>query len=364
MTTRILRLVAWVASAAIVGMYLFVAGRRLFAPTPFESFETTILDFAVRLAHWKPLYDVPASTPVSIMPAFPLSVSVFVQAMGPALWEPRAVTLFATLALAAIVLMVVRTETESWTLGAVGAALALAGCAILAGPPGVARTEPLALVLAMAAFLTLRDIDGTLGAGMAGFLMAVACFTQQFALCFAAGAIAHLALEERRRVVPFLLVFAGLAGGGYVALSQVLGSWFNFYVSDVALATMRLNPVALVHVAGDLILGRMGILIVAALLSFALPNPLWRGPSGLWFWSGLAAIAAGLIASQSTSLGPQALVPCVVVFALVGPIAADKVAEHLSAWPGSSRRGGEAVVFAAMLLQFALYAAAVPSTWM
>jgi hypothetical protein len=357
MATRVLRGFLWFASAAVVGLYLFLAIRRLMSPTPFEPGETALLDHAIRLAHWKPLYDQPAagSAPVSILPAFPLAVTVMVQSMGPALWEPRLVTLLATLALAALVLIAVRTETGSWSLGAVGAALALAGCAVIAGPPGVARPEPLTLVLALASFLTLRDIDGVMGAVMAAFLMAVACYTQQFALCFAAGAVVYLAIEQRRRAVQFLLAFAAIAGGGYVALSQVLGPWFNYYASDLSIAAMQFDPRSLVHVAGDLMLGRMSILIVTALIALALPAPIWRGTTGVWFWSGVASLLAGLIASQVSGVAGVALVPCIVSFALLGPIAADKVIEHVSAWPGSTRRAGEGVLFAALLLQLALF---------
>src|SRR5262245_16788191 len=359
MVTRVLRGFLWFASAAVAGLYLFLAIRRMISPVPFD---TALLEHAGRLAHLKPLYDEPSANPISILPAFPLTVSVLVQSMGPALWEPRLVTLLATLALAALVLIAVRTETESWTLGAVGAALALGGCTVLAGPPGVARIEPLTIVLALASFLTLRDIDGLLGAGLAALLMAVACFAQQFALCFAAGAVVFLAIDQRRRAVPFALLFAVMAGGGYVALSQVLGSWFNYYASDVALASMHFDIRALAHMAGDLMLGRMSILLVAALLALALPAPIWRGTTGVWFWSAMASLVAGLIGSQAAGVGTTALVPCIFTFALLGPVAADKVTEHLSAWQGSTRRTGEGVAFVALLLQLALYVAAVHPT--
>ncbi|MBI3538956.1 MAG: hypothetical protein HY076_01625, partial [Candidatus Eisenbacteria bacterium] len=341
MATRLFRGFVFTLSAAIAGLYLFVAIRRLLSGAAPDPIERALLDHAIRLAHLKPLYGEPGPHPVSIMPGFPFTVSVLVQSLGPAMWEPRLVTLLASLALGALVLVAVRTETESWTLGIAGAALAFAGSGVLAGSPGVARPEPLTLVLVFAALLTLRDIDGALGAIVAALLMAAACLTQQFAMCFAAGGLMYLAIQQRRRVAPFLLAFAVFAGGGYIALSQALGSWFNFYASDLPLAAMRLDPAGFVHLAGDVVLGRMGILVSAALLSLALPAPPWRGTSGVWFWGGVAALVSGTIASQSGEIGPQSLMPCVTAFALLGPIAASKVAEHLAAWPGSSRLGGE-----------------------
>jgi hypothetical protein len=362
MGTRILRAVLWTASALVVGLYLFIAIRRVMSPAPLDAAEGAFLEHAIRLASLKPLYTEPGPQPLSILPGYPFTIAVLVQALGPHLWEPRLITLVCTLALATIVLLAVRTETESWTMAAVGAALTLAGFAILTGTPGAARPEPLMLLLSFAAFIALRDVEGSLGAVIAALLFGVACFTHQAGLWFAAGAVGHLAMEERRRLAPFLLGFAVLAGGGYVGLSQLFGSWFNFYASDVPLHAMRFDAPGLVRLAGDQILGRMGVLVVVALLSFALPNPLWRGASGLWFWLGLAALGASLLGSQSVHAGPHVLMPCVAAFALIGPVAASRVAEHLSAWPGSTRFGGERIVFAVMLLQFALYlSAASPS---
>jgi hypothetical protein len=362
MLARLLRGALWLASASVIGLYLFFAIRRLSSPVPLDPGESVFLDHAIRLAHMKPLYDEPGqAVPVSIMPAFPLTLAVLVQSLGPHSWEPRLISLLGFLGLAAVALSVVRTETESWTLGVVGAALTLAGCGILAGPPGLARPEALTLVLSVTAFLALRDIDGSLGALIAALLLAVACFTQQMALWFVGAATIHLAREEKRRLVPFVLGFAVLGAGGYVLLSRLLGSWFNFYAWDAALAGLRLDPAGLVHLAGDQILGRMGILIVAALLSCALPTPAWRGPAGVWTWMGLAAIAAGLLGSQSGARS-GALIPAIVAVAVVGPIAAYHVVDHLCAWPGSSRRGGRSVVFAALLLQLLLYLSAVSPT--
>lgn len=355
MSTRILRAVLWTASATVVGLYLFIAIRRILAPLPLDPIESAVLEHAGRLASLKPLYAEPGPQPLSILPAFPLTVAVLVQALGPHLWEPRLVALLATLGLAAIVLLAVRTETESWTMSVVSVALTLAGLAILTGMPGTGRAEPLMLLLSFAAFIAIRDVEGSLGAVIAALLLAVACFTHQAGLWFAAGAVAHLAMEERRRLAPFLLGFAALAAGGYVGLSQLFGSWFNFYAADVPLQAMRFDAPGLVRLAGDQILGRMGVLIVVAVLSFALPNPLWRGVSGLWFWLGIASLGASLLGSQSAHAGPQVLMPCVAAFALIGPVAASRVAEHLSAWPGSTRLGGERIVFAVMLLQLALY---------
>jgi len=70
---------------------------------------------------------------------------------------------------------------------------------------------------------------------------------------------------------------------------------------------------------------------------------------------GFATVGAGLIATQSSFAGPQVLVPIVVLLALLGPISMQKITRHLSAWPGSTRLGGEGVVLAGLSLQFFMF---------
>jgi len=80
---------------------------------------------------------------------------------------------------------------------------------------------------------------------------------------------------------------------------------------------------------------------------------------------GIGALAAGLLSTQSTAFGPHALIPSVVALSLVGPISIQRVTRHLSAWPGSSRLGGQGVVLAALALQFIVFLSSVsPSQWL
>ena len=66
-------------------------------------------------------------------------------------------------------------------------------------------------------------------------------------------------------------------------------------------------------------------------------------------------LAAGLIATQTTSFGSATLIPSLVMLALVGPISMLRVTGHLSAWPGSTRMSGQGVVLTALTLQFIMF---------
>ena len=79
---------------------------------------------------------------------------------------------------------------------------------------------------------------------------------------------------------------------------------------------------------------------------------------------GIAAVLAGLAATQSADWGPHALLPGIVALAMLGPKSMQRVTGHLSAWSGSTRLAGRGVVLAALTLQMLVFLTCVsPSRW-
>jgi len=136
---------------------------------------------------------------------------------------------------------------------------------------------------------------------------------------------------------------------------MLLGPWFNYSAWDALVQSLSFNPGGLVRYAGDELMGRMGVLTMAVVLSFALPTQPWLGPGGMWICLSVATVGAGLVTTQSAFAGPQLLVPSVVALALVGPVAMQRITRHLSAWPGSTRVAGDGVVLAGLSLQFLMF---------
>jgi hypothetical protein len=141
---------------------------------------------------------------------------------------------------------------------------------------------------------------------------------------------------------------------------MALGPWFNFHTWDAPLSALRLQPVALLDFLGLQLLGALGVLSFATVLSFALPVPPWRTEAGIWTWLSFAALGAGIGATQSLTGAAGALRPAAVVLAIVGPIAIQRVTQHLSTWPGSSRLGGRGLVLTALALQLLMLLAHLP----
>ena len=161
--------------------------------------------------------------------------------------------------------------------------------------------------------------------------------------------------------MPFTLGVAVFFAGGYVLLSRFLGPWFNYYVWDVPLHSLRFDGPALLHFLGTQLLGTLGVMTIMSVLSIALPTRPWRGAGGLWPCIGVAAVAAALLATQSTAPDPQSAAICVAALALVGPISTHRVTQHLSTWPDSSRMTGDAVILLTLVLQFVALFANAPA---
>jgi hypothetical protein len=343
------------SSLALLG-FLIVGVRVVIRSDVLDPTEVAVIGIADRMANNQAMYDEPEHhDEPALMPGFPFLVWGLSSLFGPGLWVPRALALLATLVLTWLVLTIVRIETKNWTLAMTSAGSILMGYSILTEPPGVARPDTLMLLLVVLGYFTLRVTEGVWGALLAAVLMSAAVFTQQQAGWFVAAAFFALALDDRKRLVAFTLAVGAAVGGGYVAFSKWLGPWFNFAAWDGPFHALHFRPVGPVHYLGDYLLGKLGVLTLAAVLSFAMPIRPWRGKGGLWTCMGFATLAAGLLSTQTLAFGPQSLIPTLVVFALLGAVAMQRVTQHLSAYPGSNRLGGQGVVMAALALQFVVF---------
>jgi hypothetical protein len=362
MIARLFRYAAWLASGLAVLGFVLMATRGLTQPQPFDATERSLLELALRLQAHGPLYVAPdgAAAP-AILPGYPVVAAVLIGTLGPDLIWLRMASLLTVVALAGLAMAVVREETKHPTLAVGSASLLLAGYALLTGQPAAARPEPLMLLLALSGGLALRSLPGSAGGLIAALLFSAACFTQAQALWFVAAALLYLTREDRGRLVPFTLGVAVFFGGGFVLLSQRLGPWFNYYAWDLPLHSLRFDGAKLVHMLGGQVLGSLGVMTVMSVLSFALPTRPWRGAGGLWPCIGLAAVAAALLASQSVTPDPQSGAICVAALALVGPISTQRVTQHLSTWPDSTRVAGEAVILLTLVLQFVALFASAPA---
>ena len=353
---RAVRVFLFLVSTFAVVAFLIIGVRLVTRPDAVDPTEVAVLEQAGHIANSETIYPEPHDVhDRASMPGFPFAVSLMVRMFGVGLWEPRFLALLAMLLLTGLVMVIVHLETSDWTLTVTSAGSVLMGYGLLAEPPGMARPETLMLLLALLGFFALRITNGIWGALLAALLFAAAFYTGVQAAWWIAAALFALAFDERRRLVAFTLMIAVTFGGGYVALSHLLGPWFNFSAWDGPIQSMHFRPAGPLHYIGDHLLGKLGVPTLAAVLSFALPTPPWRGKGGLWMCMGIATLGAGLMSTQMEAFGHQSLLPSVVALGMLGAISMQRVTRHLSAYPGSTRIGGQSVVLAALALQFVVF---------
>lgn len=356
MVGRFVRALLFLGSAFAIVALTLVSARLLGVAHPLDPLEVSILERAGDFARGGVVYLEPSRPDdPALMPGFPLAVAPLLQVFGPEVWVPRAFALACLLGIGLLVVLVVRIETANWTLAVTSLGFLALGFNLLAAPPGMARPELLMLLFVLPAFLTLRLSHGVAGAGLAALLGSAAFFTDTQAAWFLAAALFSLSLDDRPRLVTFTLVLGVCVGGGYVLLSRALGPWFNLSAWGEPGQWLRWNPAGPLQYLGSDLLGKLGVLTLATVLSFALPVAPWRGKAGLWVCMGVAAVASGLFSTQTAEFGATALIPSLVALAMVGPVSMQRVTGHLSAWPGSSRMGGQGVVLTALMLQFIMF---------
>ncbi len=349
MTRATLRALLWIASAGAFAWYLTLAWRSLASSMPADPAETLLLEHAARFARGDSPYVEPSRGGMPLMPLFPLLVSCLVRLFDVGIRETRGLALLASLLTAAAAGSIVRKETRSSTFGIAAAAHLLMSQSAI---PLTARPEPLMLLFALLGAQALRGTAGRPGALLAALPFGAACFTHPAGLWFALAALLHLGVHDPRRATAYGLGLATLVCGAQLELSRAFGPWFNYFAWDAGAQALRFAPGALLRYAGSQILGTLGVFSLAMVLSFALPIRPWHGAVGIWTWLAFAGLAAGMLATQSRLGAGEAMRFAAVVLAILGPVSAVRITQHLSNWPGGSRTGGQTVVLAALALQF------------
>lgn len=352
---RIARTAIWVAVLISTAAYLYLVLQRVPFAVELDYIEGVMMDHIVRLAHGEPLYVEPSLDfiPLAYMPGFAVTSSLLVRVLGEELWVPRLVSCGAMTVLALLIALIVKRETRDTTLAAAGAGLLFASFGATGGYYDVARPDSLMLLLAFGGLAILRYTDSARGAWISALVLTAAFFTKQHAIWFAVAALCHLYFSDRRRTAHFAAGLVLVCGGGYLALSLWLGPWFSYFTWDEPSHWSSLDRGRIVDYVGYRMLGRYGVLMTLILLSFVLPGRLWSGRRSLWAWTGLAALATGLMASLDPHAFTHVMTPTVAALCVLGPITAQHVLRQLEALPGNNASLCRAAVWLLLFSQFA-----------
>ena len=354
MIPLISRVLLWLCAGGATAMFGFLAWRRLFYPLELDCIEGVMMDHVVRLAHNQPIYVPPdlSFIPLAYMPVYTGAVSLLARFLPPDFWQGRLISLLGVIVVFLLIFKIVYAETKSWSFAAGGSALYLMAFGVTGSCYDVVRPDSLMLALALGGIAMLRFTRGQGGAVLSALLLTIAFFTKQHAVWFVLATLIHLALNERHRLLVFVLWLAIFMGGGFAAAHYWLGPWFSFYTFDVPSHWSQLSLTRILRYLGHNLFGSLGLLAGATLLSLGLPVRPWRGRDGIWMWVAFGALGTGLMATLDPSAYYHVLTPTVIALAILGPLSLHRIAEDFAESRSAQLRTTLSLACGMLALQF------------
>ena len=230
---RVRRLAAALAGLAAIGVYLFVALRRLDYPFALEWLEGNSLVEVHRVLAGQPLYPAPGAgyVPDGYPPLYFLVSAAVARVLGVSYLALRLVSLVSSLACFAVLARLVQRETGSLAAGT-GAAGVFAATYFAAGTWfDIGRVDSLFLALSVGGLYAVRRMRGPGGAVTAGVLLAAAALTKQTGVAEAAAVTVALLAGPRRRLACIAaLTGVTVLGVSTLVLALASGGWYLYYV--------------------------------------------------------------------------------------------------------------------------------------
>ena len=314
---RAVRVLAAVAGAAAIAVYVGTAACRVSYPYALEWLEGNSLVEVQRLLAGKPLYGPPTVDYVAdSYPALYFAVSAGLAGLLGVSYLPlRLVSLAASLACFALLARLVQRETGHLTAGIAAAGLYAATYFTAETWFDFARVDSLFLAFSLAGLHTARWMRRPRGATTAGLLLAAAFLTKQSALAEAGAISVALLFDAQRRRLGLLLAatFAGVLGLTTLVWGAVSHGWYVFYVFEL-LSQHGLDSTAHTRFWSRYLLPSLGLALGAALFSVR------RVPLVLGLGC-LALIAEGYAALLHTGGAVNNMLPVYAAVALLAGIA-------------------------------------------
>jgi len=348
---RALEVLVAIAAATYVLLYLFLALAHLRYPFELEWMEGGVLEHVRRVLSGDKLYVAPSVefVPFIYTPLYYYAGAALSAVLGLGFVPLRLLSIACSLGCAALVFSFVRREVKNRALAGLAASLFLASYGATLAWMDLARVDSLFLLLSLAAAWLVRFREIWWGRALAGVLVALAFFTKQSALLFAASLGAYLLLCDLRRAAWFLAPAVALIAGGSWLLDHIHDGWFYYYVFWLPQQHPWVQSMFVDFWRYD-ILPAVGVAGLVALMALTVRRR--RRPFYLFFGGGAVAVAW----SGRLHFGgfPNTLLPAFAAIAVLAGIGAHELCWMANALP-APRRG-------AMRLFLAICAAA--QLWM
>jgi 4-amino-4-deoxy-L-arabinose transferase-like glycosyltransferase len=254
-----------VLAAAYIVAYLVIALARIGYPFALEWMESDSLDSVRRILAGQPLYVQPllSFTPSGYTPLYFYAAAALARLLGTGFPALRLVSLASSLAVLALIFLIVRRESGSNRAGLMGAGL-FAACFRLGGAWfDLARVDSLFLGLMLAAIYVLRFGKSRGSAVAAGVLVFLSALTKQTALFIVPALAVYLLLANWRRGIWFAVSAGLLVAGSFLVINHAALGWFKYYIFDLPAAHRISETEANAFWTRDLVFPLFGACIVA-----------------------------------------------------------------------------------------------------
>ena len=308
--------------AIAIGTFIVLAIIRLGYPYELEWLESEMLEHVRRLHDGLPLYTSP-TVELTQLPYAPLSFGVgalLSELFGVHFWVLRAVSIVATLATLAMLMLIVHRESGNRFAALVAAGIYAATYRYSGTFFDVGKADALFILLSVSAIYFARGIDRSRNAAIAGLIMALAILTKQTALFFFVPLAIYLVATKWRFGTIFSLTTAAVAGVTTLILHAVSNGWYTFFVWELLFQHDVAQSSRIDFFTHDL------VKFIPVVLLVALAAKHWTQRDAWWVTGFYAFATAGLIAGAWTGRlhtggYSNVLMPAAIAMALLGGLA-------------------------------------------
>jgi hypothetical protein len=208
-------------------LYAGTALARMRYPYELEWMEGGMVAHVGRVLSGRPLYAPPSLDFVSFLypPGYYFAAAAVAKLTGLGFFPLRLLSFLCSLGVFAVIAVLAKKETASWTPGIVAAGVFAATYAQAGAWLDLARLDSFYVLLLLGSILALRHGSAVL----AGFLIAAAFFTKQSALVAVVPVLTYLVFAERRRALVSGTVATITIAAGVLLLERSSGGWFGYY---------------------------------------------------------------------------------------------------------------------------------------
>jgi len=217
-------------------MYFVTALPRILYPYDLDFIEDSMLMQALRFAQGQSVYFQPSIefVPHVYMPLYTWLGGLIFRVTGPGFWPLRLLSFTATLVTTMLVYLIAYREGKTRWLAFVCAALYLGGYRLSGFWYELIRVDSLYVALAMGGATLGIYVKRPVGWIASALVLALAFFTKQTGLAFAAGVAAYLFLTVRLRATLFVAAFAAFTLIPLFTFDALTEGWFFYHIFRLA----------------------------------------------------------------------------------------------------------------------------------